>query len=195
MTVHTVSFVTRNDAKLAAARESLRGVDVRAVGVELDEIQSVDVREVAVHKARQAHRVIGGAVIVEDSGFAIDELDGYPGALVKPLLTTVGARGLVALADLTGSRSARFTSVLVYIGPDGATRTFCDEGRAGTVAPVPIGAETPGVWAQLWRVFIPRGEHTTMAAMEERERSRLLDRWRRESVFTLLGTWLGAVNV
>ncbi|WP_285660825.1 non-canonical purine NTP pyrophosphatase [Actinorhabdospora filicis] len=186
--------MTGNDAKLAAAREALRGFDVRAVGVELDEIQSVDVREVAEHKARQAHRVLGGPVIVEDSGFSIDELGGFPGALAKPLLASAGARGVVALADLTRSRAARFTSVLVYIGPDGASRTFCDEGRPGTVSPVPIGAETPGVWAQLWRVFIPSGEHTTLAALDERERVRLLEGWRRESVFTLLGEWLAAVN-
>jgi len=194
MTVHTVSFVTGNAARLADAREHLCALDIEvtAVNLDLEEIQSTRVGDVAVHKARQAHRVLGSPVIVEGSGFTIDEL-AYPGPLVRPLLAATGARGVVALADLTRTRSARFETVLVYVGADGATRTFNGAGRPGTVASVPIG-EAAGVWAQLWRVFIPEGQRTTLAALDAATRDRLLADWRRESVFASLGRWLGELN-
>ncbi|GIG66260.1 non-canonical purine NTP pyrophosphatase [Phytomonospora endophytica] len=193
--MHTVSFVTGNAARLDDAREHLRALDVEitAVNLDLEEIQSTRVGDVAAHKARQAHRVLGSPVIVEGSGFIIDEL-AYPGPLVRPLLAATGARGVVALADLTRTRSARFESVLVYVAADGSSRTFSGTRRPGTVASVPIGENAAGIWAQLWRVFIPDGQRTTLAALDTETRDRLLADWRRESAFASLGKWLGEPN-
>ena len=106
----TIAFVTSNSQKLATAREHLEpfGVDLEQVRLDLDEIQSASVRAVALHKAQQAFRLLRRPLIVEDSGFYIDELNGFPGPLVKFVVQSLRAEGIARLADLTATRRAHF---------------------------------------------------------------------------------------
>src|SRR5215468_9159966 len=70
-----ITFVTGNLNKLAVARQHLApfGIEVEHVTMHLDEIQAQTVQEVALHKARAAFEVLRRPLIVEDSGFYIDE--------------------------------------------------------------------------------------------------------------------------
>jgi len=189
-----ITFVTGNAGKLRTAREHLSplGIKVEQARLDLDEIQSLDVQSVAMHKAWQAYRVLGRPLIIEDSGFGIDELDGFPGPMVKHTLSAIGARGIARLADLTSSRTCRFTSFLVYIDSHGVPRVFTSPAGTCTVAAEPVVPVTDGAWSELWNVVIPDDCSAPLSALPRDEASRLAEQWKQESVFRQFGDWLRA---
>jgi non-canonical purine NTP pyrophosphatase (RdgB/HAM1 family) len=188
-----IAFATGNDLKFLAAVEHLAAlpVDLEQVRLDLDEIQSVDVGAVALHKARQAFRVLGRPLIAEDSGFGIDELGGYPGPMAKFTVAAIGAEGIARLADLTATRACRYTSCLVYVDGRGEPHAFTDD-EPCTVAPEPAGPVLAEAWSALWNVVIPAGCSLPLAALPPAERERDLDQWRQRSTFRQFGDWLTA---
>jgi non-canonical purine NTP pyrophosphatase (RdgB/HAM1 family) len=188
-----VAMVTSNPAKAATAREHLAsyGITVEHVPLQLEEIQAASVGEVALHKARQAHAALGRPVITEDSGFCIEELDGFPGPLAKPVTSMLGLAGIIQLADMTATRTAHFESALAYIDSAGA-RTLTSTGPSGTIAHRPAAATRAGAWSPLWDIWIPPGATQPVSAFGDREFSDYLAAWRGRSVFTQLGAWLQA---
>ncbi|MBX6722580.1 MAG: S-adenosylmethionine:tRNA ribosyltransferase-isomerase, partial [Dactylosporangium sp.] len=188
MSTLTIAFVTGNAAKVETARQHLApfGIDVEQVTLDLDEIQSPLVRDVALHKAQQAFRVLRRPLIVEDSGFYIDEL-GFPGPLVKQFVRSVGSRGIIKLADLTSDRRCHFEGVLVYIDGHGVPRVYTDSGDGGTVAREPADKPHPGAWSPLWDVFIPTGCDKPLSALSAEERERVFAGWAKSSVFAQFG--------
>jgi S-adenosylmethionine:tRNA ribosyltransferase-isomerase len=189
-----ITFVTGNAGKLKTAREHLSplGIEVEQARLDVDEIQSLDVQDVAMHKAWQAYRVLGRPLIIEDSGFGIDELGGFPGPMVKHALSALGARGIARLADLTASRTCRFTSFLIYIDSHGVPRVFTSPAGTCTVAAEPVAPATDGAWSELWNVVIPEGCSAPLSALPRDEADRLTEQWKQESVFRQFGDWLRA---
>ena len=188
-----IAMITSNPAKAATAREHLTpfGIAVEHVPLDLTEIQAASVEEVALHKACQAYAALGRPVITEDGGFFIEELDGFPGPLAKPVTAKLGLAGIIRLADTTATRAAHFESALAYIDANGA-RTFTSKGTAGTIARHPAAATRAGAWSQLWDIWIPPGETRPISAFGDREFSDYLAAWRDRSVFAQLGRWLQA---
>lgn len=195
-TPRTIAFVTSNAGKFATAAEHLArvGVDLEQVRLDLDEIQSGSVRQVALHKAQQAFRAIRRPLLVEDSGFYIDEFDGFPGPLVKHLVNAIGAEGMARLADLTKTRRCHFEGVLVYVDADGVQRVFVDEGEGGTIADRPATDPEPGAWSALWHVFVPPGSSEPLSALKEGKREAVFDAWAKHSVFSRFGEWLAQAD-
>jgi len=186
-------MVTSNPAKAltAAGHLAAYGLAVEHTQLDLDEIQSVSVAEVALHKARQAYARLRRPVIVEDGGFFIDGLGGFPGALAKAATSMLGLDGLIKLAGLTGTRAAHFESALVYIDAAGE-QAFTSTGPSGTVARQPAGHTRPGAWSVLWDIWIPPGADRPVSALSDQDYAAYLDSWRSRSVFTQLGDWLRA---
>jgi non-canonical purine NTP pyrophosphatase (RdgB/HAM1 family) len=112
-----IAFVTSNAGKFATAQAHLQpfGVQLEQAELELEEIQAAAVADVAVHKAWQAFRELRRPVIVEDSGFFIDKLGGFPGPLIKHALRALGPAGIARLADQTAQRRCHFESVLAFV--------------------------------------------------------------------------------
>lgn len=187
-----IAFVTSNTGKVATSVEHLGplGVMLDQVRLELDEIQSRSVQEVALHKAQQAFEVLRRPLVIEDSGFYIDEFDGFPGPLVRYVINALGAEGIARLADLTETRRCHFEGVLVYIDAHGAHSVFVDEGDSGTIADKPTADPQPGAWSALWDVFVPPGSNTALSALKEDERASVFSAWAKHSVFARFGEWL-----
>ncbi|MGH4012518.1 MAG: non-canonical purine NTP pyrophosphatase [Pseudonocardiaceae bacterium] len=192
MATQRIAFVTSNAGKVATANEHLSpvGIELEQVALDLDEIQADSVASVALHKAQQAFRVLHRPVIIEDSGFYIDELGGFPGPFIKYAIKALGAEGVARLADLTKARHCHFEGVLVYIDAHGVPRTFTDTGEGGTVADRPTTDPQPGAWSALWDVFIPAGCTQPLSALREEERTSIFDGWAKQSVFARFGEWL-----
>jgi inosine/xanthosine triphosphate pyrophosphatase family protein/ADP-ribose pyrophosphatase YjhB (NUDIX family) len=181
-----IAMVTGSQAKFAIARDHLaqHNLAVEHVHQDLTEIQSLDVAVVARHKAEQAYAQLGRPLIVEDSSFGLDELRGFPGALVKHLIDAGGARAMAHLADLTDSRMCTSTAALVYADADGLV-TFTHS-HSGGVATQPAGhaGDLP-----LWTVYIPPGSAAPLAAMPEADRDTWHGQWQRDSVFSQFARW------
>jgi len=139
-------LATRNPHKLREMRELLPGVELEPLpeGVELPPEDGSDFAEIALEKARAAHRGSGRAAIADDSGIGAVALGGRPGIHsaryggpgasdeenLDKLLREVAAAG--------GSRRAHYDCALALVEEDGAESVF--EARCeGTLIEEPRG--------------------------------------------------------
>lgn len=188
----SIHFVTTNEGKAAALKQMMSTVGIEVVQVEIDlvEPQADSTMEVALNKAKQAVKLLGKPVVVEDSGFSIDVLAGFPGAYIKYALATIGAEGLLRLAAPFPDAACRFVSVMCYAAPDGTQQSFVDNSTAGTLARVIDPNPAPNAWSELWRVFIPNGYDKTLSALTTDERTILMRDWQARSVYGQFARWL-----
>jgi inosine triphosphate pyrophosphatase len=161
-----VTFITGNEKK-AAYLEKYLGYGVAHQKLEVSEPQSLDLREIAEHKAREAHKQLGSPVLVEDISFSMEALGGkLPGPFIKWFLEEMGLEGICKLADLTPSRKA--TTAVCYVYFDGDEAHFFEGELEGTVPAKPTGQDGFG-WNS---VFIPDGTQKTNAELSEDEVSK-----------------------
>ena len=151
MSVEEPVFITGNQNKANYLAKML-GIDLEHQKVELDEIQSTDIREVAAHKARQAYESIGKPVLIEDSGLSFTALNGLPGPFIKFFVEVDdGIEKLCRMLDGFDNRSARATAVFAYY--DGSQMMLIEGGIDGTIVDHPRGSNG---WD--WdKIFAPNG--------------------------------------
>ncbi|HJY32720.1 MAG TPA: non-canonical purine NTP pyrophosphatase, partial [Actinomycetota bacterium] len=134
----------------------------------------------ALEKARAVAEVLGVPAIADDSGIEVDALDGGPGPRSARFAGegASDADNLAKLVEAIGAepsdaRSARYRCVAAIAWPDG--RALHAEGVCdGTLLATPRGARGFGYDP----IFVPRGEHRTMAELEDQEKDRISHRGR-----------------
>jgi len=107
-------FVSSNTHKFKEAQEILNsfGISVEFFKLNLQEIQSNSIREIALQKAQDAFSKCKKSLIIEDDGLCIDSLGGFPGPYSSYVHKTVGNKGILNL--LKKNRNAKFISTIVY---------------------------------------------------------------------------------
>ncbi len=190
----TIHFVSGNRGKARVFEDCVAAAGFTAEHVELSlvEPQADTVEAVALAKAQQAFARLRAPLVVEDSGFCVDALSGFPGPYTKYVLETIGVAGLLRLAAPLSSRSCRFVAALVHVDGDGAMHTFLDDRGTGVLALEADDTPCPGAWSALWSVFIPAGTTRPMVALSSAERDALWTRWHSHSVYAQLARWLGS---
>lgn len=163
-------FVTGRPEKALEAERL--GFPLERVDLDLSEPQALDPAEVAEAKARAAFERLGRAVLVEDSGLAVDAWGGFPGALVKWLEKSAGLDAIARMLDAFPDRGARAVCVIAYFDGEGM-RTARGVSR-GSIAASPRGSHGFG-WDAL---FVPEGEERTFAEMGPAEKDRVSHRGR-----------------
>ena len=177
-------FVTTNEHKRREVQEIL-GFELERADLDLPEIQAIDPAEVAADKARAAREALGRPglpVLVEDSGLMVDAWDGFPGALTKWLMQSIGNEGLLRMLPPGEDRSARAVCVVALAQADGNVLTFRGE-VPGTLAQRPRGTGGFGYDP----VFIPEWSSMTYAEMGEGKN----EDSHRARAFRAVREWLG----
>jgi non-canonical purine NTP pyrophosphatase (RdgB/HAM1 family) len=129
-------FVTSSMDKHREA-EAVLGTTVTRIALDLPEPQGLDVRTIAEDKARAAFAAIGRPVLVEDTALELAALGGFPGPLIRWLLTAAGPAVIARMLDGFADRGA--TARCVAVIWDGA-REWSGEGAVhGTITPEPRG--------------------------------------------------------
>lgn len=139
-------FASGNRHKLREMRELLPGVELEPLPdwVELPPEDGESYAEIALEKARAAHRATGQAAIADDSGIGAAALGGRPGIHsarfggagatdeenLEKLLREVAAGG--------GDRGAWYTCALALVAEDG-TETVVEDRCEGRLIPEPRG--------------------------------------------------------
>src|SRR4051812_32225802 len=93
-----VTFITGNPNKAKLFSE-LVGRDISHQKAEVDEIQSLDIVEVASKKAMAAYEIIKQPVIIEDAGVIIKCMGKMPGPFIKWFVEEIGVEHICRLAD------------------------------------------------------------------------------------------------
>ena len=158
-----VVFITGNQRKVDYLQMWL-GLPVKHHKLDLDELQSLDPRTVAEHKARQAYGILQEPVLIEDVALTFTAMGRLPGTFVKHFLEEIGNEGLCKIADNLAHRKA--VAVVTYAYCDGRDVHFFDARVHGTVAPEPRGDKGMG-WDPS---FIPDGDTRTFAEMTDDEK-------------------------
>lgn len=177
-----VAFVTSSEHKHREA-QGILGLSLERVTLPLTEPQGLDVVTIAREKAREAHRRLATAVLVEDTSLELAALGGFPGPLVRWLMDAAGPASLARILDGFADRSATAHCVVVLF--DGE-HEWVGEGRvAGTIADAPRGESGFG-----WDVvFVPdSGDGRTYAEMAPEEKNSVSHR---ALAFTALARALG----
>jgi non-canonical purine NTP pyrophosphatase (RdgB/HAM1 family) len=124
-------FVTSSSRKVRHLSHNLqiRGllhdkVRFKVVNLDIVEPQIFDVRQIALHKAKEAFALLQSPVLVEDSGFFLDELRGFPGSLAHYALDTIGAAGLAKLMAGAENRQCHYITCAVYTDSEGKPHVF-----------------------------------------------------------------------
>jgi non-canonical purine NTP pyrophosphatase (RdgB/HAM1 family) len=164
-------FVTGNANKHREA-EAILGRPLACTPLELPELQAATTREVALAKATAAFALLSRPVIVEDAGFELTGLGGFPGPFIKYWEQLGGLASICKTADGLVDRGAVAVCVLGLCDASGARVV---EGRIrGTLAREPRGANGFG-WDA---IFIPDGHDRTFGEMTAAEKSAISHRRR-----------------
>ncbi len=155
-----LNFITTNQGKIRSLQGALDGydVEVRVQKLDLTEPQYDTVKEVSAFKARQAFERLREPVLVEDGGFVIEALNGFPGVYTKFALKTIGAAGILKLLAGESNRRARFIGCASYIDENGRLFQFeREEGMKLEIAGQMADIDSPYAWSELWKIlYVPQ---------------------------------------
>lgn len=140
--------------------------------IDLPEIQSLDMFEVLAFKARAAWEALRRPLVVEETGLELEALGGFPGPLVKWMLSAVGAEGIARTALALGDPRARAVCLLEWT--DGERSVVARGATSGRLVLPARGANGFG-WDP---VFEPDDESRTYAEMEDGEKDAIGHRGR-----------------
>lgn len=144
-------FVTGNQHK-ADHLAKLLGVPIKHQKIDVDEIQSPYLEEVATHKAKQAYDAVQKPVLVEDVALSFVALDGLPGPFIKFFISIEdGLEKMCRIADVFATRQAVGECVYAYY--DGERLELFHGRLDGTIAESPKGDNGFG-WDA---IFCPEG--------------------------------------
>ena len=174
----TLLLATHNRGKVAEFAEMLQGMDVElksAADFNLPEPEETEDTFTgnAILKARAAMKATGLPCLADDSGLAIDALDGAPGIHSARWAETENGRDFgVAMqkvnekiGSIDGTQSAHFVAVLALLYPDGREEIF--EGKInGNLSWPPRGEKGFGYDP----IFVPEGHNITFAEMDPAEK-------------------------
>lgn len=161
-----ILFITGNSKK-AEEVAAITGFDVSAKNLDIPEIQSLDVEEVAKAKALSAFKLTNSPVIVDDTGMNIDALNGLPGALVAWFLDNLKPEGILKILSGEKNRKASVCTCIAYADQTGVfafTGTIKGEVSESLKGENGFGYDP---------IFIPNGSDKTYAEMTAEEKNEI----------------------
>jgi XTP/dITP diphosphohydrolase len=134
-----ITIVTSNANKAREVTDFFSGVlDVVHIPLEIPELRSDDVVEISRQKAKYAYDHIHSPLIVDDTSFSIDTLNGFPGPNAAYVLNTIGNTGILKIMQDETERNAHFTTVIAFADKTGI-RHFTGTIH-GTIVTTPRGS-------------------------------------------------------
>jgi XTP/dITP diphosphohydrolase len=152
-------FATSNPGKFKEAKMLFDKTDVELehYDVELMELQTDNVEELALHSVRQAYKILQKPVFVEDAGTFIRALKDFPGVYSKHTCYTIGLPGVLKLMEGVDDRYAEFRAVVAY--KNGEEEKVFKGVCAGNITSQARGREGFGYDP----IFLPEGKDKTFA--------------------------------
>ena len=162
--MQSITFITGNQKKADYLAKYL-WFPIEHMKLDLDEIQSLDLREVIEHKVRQAHEKCGKPVLVEDVSLVFEDLGGLPWPFIKFFEKELWLQRLCTIIR-DDSRKAVARCTFGYY--DGNHLELFEWEIQGTIALAPRWENGFG-WDQ---IFIPYFTDRTSAELGETEYER-----------------------
>ena len=178
--MNTITFITGNQSKADYLAKYL-GFPVTHVKLDLDEIQSLDLKKIVEHKVRQAYEEVQGPVLVEDVSLEFEALGGLPGPFIRFFVEEVPFE---TICSMIHGKTRKATARCVFGYYDGQRMELFEGSLKGEIAEMPAGEKGFG-WD---RIFIPEGYTCTRAELSEEDDQKT---YRQIKPFAALKTFLG----
>ncbi len=154
-------FVSSNSHKYIEAKTILDsfGIELGFLKLNLEEIQSHSLNEIAEKKAKDAFSKCKKPIIIEDDGLFIDSLNGFPGPYSSYVFETLGNKGILKL--VSSKRNAKFVSHIAY----------CDKKILKTFVGKLDGTISKSQRGKGWGydpIFIPKNSEKTFAEINHK---------------------------
>jgi len=115
-----ISVVTSNANKAVEVAAFFGGtLEVTHVALDIPEYRAENVGEIARGKAKFAYEQLHTPLIVDDTGFSIDTLNGFPGPYAAYVLQVIGNEGILKLMEGEENRNASFTTAIAFADETG----------------------------------------------------------------------------
>lgn len=165
-----VTFITGNQGKADYLAKYL-GHPVDHTKLDLDELQSLDLRPIVEHKVRQAYEQTHKPVLVEDVSLEFAALGKLPGPFIKWFLEELDLSAICRLVD-GKDRSAIGRCMFGYF--DGQRLEIFEGSVQGTIAQEPAGENGFG-WD---KIFVPEGYEITRAQLNDEDYKKIYQKIR-----------------
>ncbi len=152
-----ITFITGNQIKADYLAKYL-GHPADHVKLDLDEIQSLDLKRIVEHKVRQAYEKIKKPVIVEDVALEFEALGGLPGTFIKFFVENMSFETICSMID---GKTRNATARCIFGYYDGKDLELFEGSMNGRIAEIPSGENGFG-WD---KIFIPQGFEGTRASL------------------------------
>lgn len=154
-------YITGNQHK-ADYLAAYFGHPIKHEKIDLDEIQSLDLKKIVQHKVRQAYDIIKKPVVVEDTNLEFKALGGLPGPFIKYFIEQMSLDDICSLL-IGKDRSATARCMFGYF--DGENEMYFEGSMDGTIPEKPVGEKGYG----FDKIFIPEGFNVTRAELNEED--------------------------
>lgn len=117
-------------------------------------------------------------LMIDDSGFFVDALKGFPGVYSSYVFKTIGCDGILRLMEGVEDRSARFECCIGFMVPGGEPHMFKGVAK-GSIPAAKAGTGGFGYDP----IFVPEGNSKTYAQIDVAEKNRMSHRGRAMAPF------------
>ena len=158
-------FASSNSHKFEEVQRifSKIGLNINHSKIDLEEIQSDSLSEIARRKVLDAFSKVGKPVIIEDDGLFINSLGGFPGPYSSYVYDTIGNKGIIQLLQNSEHRDAKFVAIIAFCNGADQIQLF-ESSISGS-----ISKEIEyGGWGYD-PIFIPNGETKTYANVSDKD--------------------------
>jgi non-canonical purine NTP pyrophosphatase (RdgB/HAM1 family) len=157
-----LAFVSGNPGKLKALKAAFEPfqIEVEQVDLPVDEIQSHEPEKIALHKAKQAYKLAGRPVLVQDTFWNILALRGFPGAYMHDVTLWLKPEDFLALLHNKIDRTIIRTHTVVYY--DGKRSKVVAKDFTGVIVGVPKGSGP-----SIEQIVVSSGQTRTNAELAE----------------------------
>lgn len=162
-----VFLVTTNEMKFENAQYVLKkyGVNVKQVKMDLPELQSVDITQIAAYSAKYAGERLNAPTVKIDVAFEIRTLRGFPGPFVKYINQWLSPEKILQLMAFEEDRYAQFVDAVSFFTPGHE----CVSYRSTTPGQISFSVEGKNGWG-IDKIFVPDGYSKTLASLTDEEK-------------------------
>ena len=166
----TVYLLTSNLGKIEEIKTHMKkfGIDVIGKEVEIPEIKSDSMEDIAIEKVKFAAKKIKKPVIAEDTGLYFEAYKNFPGTNSRWVFETLGYGGILKLLE-DKTRKAYFKTVVGFCEPGKDPEIFVGICK-GEIERTPTGNPHPRLPYDA--IFIPEGATKNFAQMTIEERNK-----------------------
>ena len=151
--LYPIYFITSNQRKFTSLQKLLQplGIDLQQLDYDFDEGRGLDIQTIAKSKLSQTKKVFPNKrLIVDNRGFFIPALKGFPGPFVKLLLDSFSYSGIIKLMQDETDRRAIFSFAVGYF--DGEKDHIFVADEEGFIIDEPRGDNLHG-WTELLYIY------------------------------------------